>query len=203
MNINRFLGISSSRKFLNDPFLYKNMVIATNGHVLLMNRAHSFETIPDLSLDQDRIKSMDKIISIINDSQFESFNFDFFPEDKDCGTCKGTGCAIRYECQECEGDGSVYFSNDYNTYGCECGSCDGEGDLIKPHKDNTCPDCLGSALEYKSNEYVEIHGHYYNPNYIWLIRNEPNLKISVHNDGILSFKAGLSLGAIMPIKTEQ
>jgi len=127
-----------------------------------------------------------------------------FGEYQTCNLCSGQK---HIQCPECDGDGMVYFENDYHEYNMQCASCSGRGvtELIETQK---CWFCYGTNI--KDEPYFLIDGQMFNPRYIkLLVDNLPDLifypKISCWNEDEEKASAGFSfdggLGFIMSKKT--
>jgi hypothetical protein len=69
------------------------------------------------------------------------------PPKKKCHSCKGTG--MMQKCPECDGDGSLEFSNGHHEYEVECLTCRGIGHLSGGNE--RCENCDGSGEEYEEN----------------------------------------------------
>ncbi len=196
INIIDFCGVEDTRRHINSPFIVKDKIVATNGHVLIASpNDHKNEYI-----QCPEGFNAARVINIIDAAQeWAKVDKIILPEMIGCVTCLGGGKAKKTECEECEGDGTVDAETDYSTYyDLTCASCDGVGYLNYTETDDICPDCNGSGKVYEPYACVEILGINVQAKYLRLIINEENLEFSANTDsGMLIFKCIGYTGAIM------
>ncbi len=112
------------REYLREPFRVDHYAVGTDGHSLLFRELRDedewgeFDELPDSKKNIEN--SVRKFIADALDvtEWRESFYFDRPPKEK---------LTAREKCDECNGDGSVYWSTCQNDYEAECQSCDGIG----------------------------------------------------------------------------
>ncbi|QOJ20331.1 MAG: hypothetical protein HRU77_06260 [Gammaproteobacteria bacterium] len=203
VDINKFHGNGEDiRDWLNQPFLLNKRVVATNGHVMLI--LHDFEW-PYYELRVNESYVMIIIDTIESASGYAPIDKEqiAWPEKIWCPICKGGGHATKEECEECQGDGVVDASNNFNTYyDLTCGSCEGIGYETDTRTDQTCPDCEGSGNVFEKDAAVEILGIKIQAKYLSLVIEEPDLQFCAKVDErMLMFKAGENtFGAIMGLR---
>lgn len=97
---------------------------------------------------------------------------DSFKEYKTCDQCSKGQQDV--QCDECDGDGIVYFDNDCHEYRMTCKSCDGRG-WIQLLDSQKCWHCHGTNIIHEDD--FLIGNQPFNPVYIkLLVDNLPGLK---------------------------
>jgi len=112
------------------------------------------------------------------------------------------------ECDECGGDGEVYFSNSYNDYEITCESCGGEGNTtVFPVNSKHCPICNGTRIDYDFRA-LNIQDAFIDSGKVEkLLSILPHVEFcmigtehGVNNDSMFGFKTTGFEGLIMPMK---
>lgn len=197
MNINVFCADDFEvRDYLKKPFNYKGQKVCTNGHICVISR-----------LEQEDIDDTPKQI-LKGTSIFDSIiNFAVPPKKVTVGSideqtylcyrCKGTG--VKSRCDECDGDGVVCFTTDYNDYECECKGCDGEG------VDAICRACRGkklAGLGKNGYQWFPVGEAFVDPGYVKLILDNlgPVDFYPAGKGDMVLFEAGGCKGGLMPVR---
>ena len=191
INIKNWYSLNDPRTYISSPSTYKEKTVATNGHIVLFAPLSDY---PKLPSDIENI--IDSLMSYIEESGFMVLPELTFPESHTCKICGGTGKSSKTNCQECDGRGEIYFDNGYNFYELKCKSCEGDGLEYHDGGDEDCFKCLGKGICYKNDDYVWIDGKAFNPKYIKLICDEPDVKYTNIIPSYLLFKTGEYSGAI-------
>jgi len=204
IDINKFHGNGKDiREWLNQPFTINTRVVSTNGHIMLILHNHAFLGYAPLAHDEKYLmRVIDTIESASGYAPIDKEQI-AWPERIVCPICKGGGLATKEECKECQGEGVVEASNDFNTYyDLTCGSCEGIGYETDTRTDQTCPDCEGSGNAFEKEAAVEILGIKIQAKYLSLIIGAPDLQFCVSIDKrMLMFRAGENtFGAIMGLR---
>lgn len=143
-NIHRFCADHSDhREFLHRPFNNGDYTYASNGHFAIRVPIRSQYG----PAREHIVQTMESAFGAIENREFLAVPAFDWPEKPSCVDCEGTGKAIKSTCTECNGEGTVSFSNDCNSYHNECITCDGEGQ-VKPDGDETCDSCCGKGKTY-------------------------------------------------------
>lgn len=203
IDINKFCGDTHSRAWMKNPFSIDGRVAATNGHIILILHNQDCSGYLPLENDENEACVLRLINSIETASDYAPINKEtiILPEKERCIVCQGSGKAIKIECIECGGDGSVDASNDFNTYhDLTCASCDGIGFESDLETDEACLECAGAGKTYK-DKTVDVLEILVQAKYLSLIIDEPDLQLTVDADrSMLMFKSDKSsaFGAICP-----
>lgn len=178
------------RTFLRTPFNRDGKTCASNGHAVVL-----FPENPDYAeLDEKHKLKISHFVAEIEAAVFMPLPANItLPEPIQCGVCKGTGKAREIDCDECEGEGEVCFSNDHHDYEFPCKSCEGKGLKVAV---GICDNCKGTGKAFNLINGVKIGDIYIDPNYLSLIIHAPDLQICALPDKLL-FKSGDISGAIM------
>lgn len=98
-----------------------------------------------------------------------------------CDKCNEHGKRRIIDCPECDGEGVIYWQNDYHEYSAECKSCEGKGETYNEEQFypiESCPNCHGTQLKpiydrHGNKEFLfRIGPSYINPSYLLKILNE-------------------------------
>lgn len=181
-----------------EPYFHNGHRYATNGHLFIRvdnTAADESDFIPHLSREISAIKSMETMLSIELGTVYE------IPEQIEihpCNECAGTGKLKLIQCEDCDGLGS--FTRGQHTY--DCLNCDGDGELHVPGSDEHCYCCHGTKIH--PDPAAVIGGSAFNPGYLLMIKDLPNVKIHVTEGrylapAVFTFDGGI--GAIMPMRT--
>lgn len=198
MNINDFCGKDDNREYLHQPFNLGNRTIATNGHMMLSTPKYG-----------EHKECPDKISGIITKFINELKTLSFapipdikMPEKVICSSCGGSKKAVIKYCEECDGDGWVDATTEYNTYyGLDCKTCDGNGNEVIVGGDKDCPTCEGKGNVFPSIKIVDICGVKINMNFLSMIYEEKNLEVSAGKEKhVLYFRSGNNEGVIMGMR---
>lgn len=186
------------REHLRAPFIVDDATVYTNGHAILItpiNGAHqpyAGKSIRNYQGFIERSRSID----------YATIDNIVIPEKIKCYTCEGTGRASISKCEECDGEGSVEFSNKNNDYDCECKSCDGDGRITQAGGDTVCTDCAGNGKHYKLYAHVTVAGIPINANYYDMIMSLPNVQFNADRKDKLElyFKSDIGIGCVMGLR---
>lgn len=181
---------------LKEPFSEGNYTYAADGSILIR-----VDKIPEIMMEYPYIKA-GKILEENkidgNEIWIDLPKFEII--EKNCTECDGTGKII--VCKECNGEGGLEFSSDYNDYDVECKSCFG-----KNIKDEKCEDCegIGKYKEY-SNPVFFVVFHLLekvmvNGMYLEMIQDLPNIKIALQDslEKPIKLKFDGGIGLLMPM----
>jgi hypothetical protein len=115
---------------------------------------------------------------------------------RNCLACKGTGKTT--VCPECEGEGEVCFSNDFNTYDFPCETCGGSR-VISGGTD-LCYLCRGTLQHVRHESFPWQRGKV-NAHYVHLLKDLPGIQFSIHGEVIdpIRFRFDGGCGLLMPI----
>jgi len=145
-----------AREYFHIPFNLGGCTFATNGSVTLRVKLDPkylpFKGTSEFSRNELPTKLLDFFKNI------ENFDFKVLPRlaklnTKECAGCDGVGLKIKEDCEECEGEGDLIFSNSYNQYEVECQSCLGKGKKKIEAPCITCHVCDGDkqVIDHENN----------------------------------------------------
>ena len=158
MNLTDLTAFCKTWGDLTTPFYTDNFIYATDGRLAV--RIPNDETYLGIMPENGNRKVADMAFKLdeffaADYSKQESHtlsDFDFDLEAEPCKHCEGEGKL--YACDECDGDGIIAHSTDYNDYEHECDSCDGKGYFTKSEWEHAFP----RNIEYASTEPCEDCG---------------------------------------------
>ena len=197
-----FCAVDDIRVSLNRIFKKGDYLYATNGHVIVSVKDDGTETCPDndaLAPNGEVILQREKCAG----PGFVPLRFDE-PQDKEkCTSCGGSGkIAEREICDSCNGNGS--FEHYDHWY--ECQACDGEGTVkAKTGETDQCEDCNGSG-ESKHQPVTLPDGRTFKLLYLNKLLALPGIEYlpdPMRDDGtisIMQFRFDGGIGALMPIR---
>lgn len=209
--LSKFTALNDLREYLNTPFNHGNYTIASDGRTVLLSPR-------DPQYDHNQCSPSNaalanRVITAIEKTPVAPLQKAIaLPEKSSCLTCNGTGRQPTTKtCEECAGNGYVWFENDFNDYTCICESCKGDGEIVTKHSsdDPICDECDGSGESWPHrldvNGTVVINGMHYNPVFINRIIDQPDLMIGTASydtniPGALIFACGNQRGAILQIQ---
>jgi hypothetical protein len=115
------------------------------------------------------------------------------PKRADCEVCGGQG--KNFICPECEGEGTVWLSNNYSEYpGIDCNYCRGSGKVA------FCEECDGTGKTLQQNP-VDFHGVTFDQNHLALLSKLSNCEIGlISKTATTPFRFDDGSGMIMPTK---
>ena len=204
IDLMRFTDRYRQSTMTQTPLLYKNHAIATNGHIIAI--AQTEKTYPAMDLELDFGKRYADLIDIVLlATPSEKLSIDFDQSNAVfCTSCAGGGYADKFYCPSCSDE-----STD------ECDVCHDSGFVFKVSK-NPCPNCHGLGFYYNTEKFnrdkgdydylhINVLGSYFNPNYLALIANEPELRVCIENlhnrsHPVLIYHALTIKGLIMPVR---
>jgi hypothetical protein len=193
IDINNFFNPLEYREWLRNPILTNGFKLATNGHIAVI--------IPDIEGNEyagSHEDSIRNIFSMITSKhEFLPIPTDIvFPESHQCKVCKGTGFSHSAHCNECEGDGEVYLTNEFNDYQHDCKSCSGAGSIVEVGGDIKCKYC-NDGVAYEVNDSVQILNLNIKPKYLNYILDVPGIEVAPYPEKKeLYFKVGEINGLI-------
>jgi len=178
----------SERDKLKNPFSLNNYSYATNGKVCVrVDRLDEFCDLPLIDiLALDFYSSSGEYVKLpVYDN----------PERK-CSLCSGSGEVC--ECGECEGEGIIEFSTDYNCYEAECKSCN--GNQVQSGGHLVCYFCCGVGALYE-NEHIDSGDIRISKRQLDLIKKLPNplINFKLKKDGYLHIKFDGGVALLMPM----
>jgi len=196
LNINDFISTNDIRVYLHKPFNLNGKTVATNGHCVV------FSPLDNAFADNEMLETVTagvlKIQNLMRQAEFIPLPQIKMPETFPCMNCNATGLCTSTVCEECDGDGSVYFENKYNSYAIECETCDGDGGISMPGTGETCQTCHGTKKRFQLGSTVTLEGVKLNPELLEKIIHVENIEISSDNARtMLFFWAGEFYGALM------
>lgn len=196
ININEFFDRRDPRSYLAAPFNFAEKTIACDGACLAifpLDPAH----IPLINFSYPEKFSgvLLEIMDKANQLDFTKPENIVLPDSVSCTMCKGTGKADRIDCEECDGEGSLAFCNDFHNYDVLCKSCEGDGLITIPSTDLDCPRCRGVGQCYERNQTVIIQGVKLRVAFFSKIATAPDLTVCADNNRLL-FKSGDVVGAL-------
>jgi len=181
------------RTFLRTPFNRDGKTLACNGHAMVI-----FPLQDDYDeLDPEKFTNCHDLMTEIDAAVYAPMPEVYLPDPITCGVCKGKGKATLVDCEECEGEGTVSFKNDFHDYDVTCKSCNGDGEILERGTD-VCYNCYGTGKRYESMHSIKVGDIFLKANYLALIINAPDLTVCTTPDKLL-FKAGQVSGAIMAV----
>jgi RecJ-like exonuclease len=142
MNLTELTVFCKSWGDLSTPFYHNHFVYATDGNLAIRIPAENLnDNLPEKGNRNvaEMAEKLDEYFAADYSKQ-ESHtlsDFDFDLETELCEHCEGEGKL--YACDECDGDGIVVYSTDYNDYEHECGSCNGDGYFTKSEWEREFP----------------------------------------------------------------
>ena len=136
-----------------------------------------------------------RLVSHCSKTLFPAYGSDTCPDTanlKPCLTCKSTGGVTT--CPECDGDGSVYFENTFNSYEPDCETCRGDG--VSAGGSETCTTCAG---EGHISTPIKFGGVFLGSQYLKKLAELPNAKIEKTDNEIppVRFKFDGGVGLLM------
>lgn len=177
------------------PFNIDGFTFATDGHILLR--------VPeDTAYSQN--KPIDAVLRLCWPAQVNNLTYaPLFsvnpPVEEVCNRCKGV--TRKQECDECDGDGFVTWSNTlYNhDYEAECKSCEGTGEVCE------CQECDGTGKK-RAPQTIDIGGSRFNRALLFKITSLlHDVKMVIPAEGNLStvhFTFDGGDGLVMPMRKE-
>ncbi|PHS71964.1 MAG: hypothetical protein COB22_05980 [Cycloclasticus sp.] len=194
MNIEDFYDADERRPDLRKPFIVDGRTIASNGHILMsaaLNKQYD-------GAGDEQAKRIRSILSGLDGKQFGPMPKITLPDPTECFICAGAGKSSKKDCEECVGEGDVYFYNGFNNYECECDSCGGDGFNYCQSTDEDCFKCRGEGVIYGWRDAPVVLGVKVNANYLRLIIDAPNLEVFADIEKkMLAFRSGDDYGLIM------
>lgn len=168
------------RLFETKPFVWKDYIVSTDTHIIFVAKKADFD-IDDKDTYENLSINVGTVIDRINRLDFKAWNKLEIPEEL---------MLLDKKCPECGGSGYVEFSNEFNSYECECDTCDGHGETNAK---------MGYMVNRDHQEMrkdlIEIDGFKYIPSYVALI-NDDAVEYSI-DDGLLAFRSEKYFGAMM------
>ena len=118
------------------------------------------------------------------------------PKSVDCEVCVGQG--KNFVCPECNGDGTVWLSNNYSEYpGIDCNYCNGKGKVA------FCEECNGTG-KVTQQKPMDFNGVIFDQRYLALLSKLPNCKIGlISKTATTPFKFDGGSGIIMPMNYDR
>jgi len=178
LNIENFYNKNDPRDYIRQPFQLDGKTIATSGKALLILPQHG--DYPDC---HDKFKStarsvLERINYVNTHEQFSPLPADVkHPDKTECNTCGGLGKATTDQCPECDGDGEIELTTEYNQYSCECKTCNGAGDITIKGGLDCCKNCNGSGSVYPNRNQIKLLGIDLDANLLALIIGEPDIEV--------------------------
>jgi len=185
--LKKFCGTKENIKV---PYSRDNFTYVTNGHLILKL------PLIDCIIDNPKAPLLSGLKSDFLNEPTKWYPCPDIPEIKGikCSVCDGTG--IAYCCPECEGDGHIDFSTDYNYYGEEdCITCDGNGCISRKEIDEIitarpyiesieqeCSACYGTGIEYAIDKSIEVGPALFSDRYLSWLNLFPNCEIGPFDD---------------------
>ena len=173
------------REVFSKPYFSEGFLCVTNGHVFL-----KFPAIDGFGPNPDA-PQLTRLAGEFAATPEGWYPCPAIPEIKGitCVVCEGKGFA--YCCPECDGDGTVDPSTDYNVYDeADCKTCDGHGCITRKEIDEiikykrhvepieqTCGHCDGSGREYAIDKGVEVGPVLISDRYLSWLNLFPNCEI--------------------------
>lgn len=208
IDLKKFCRKSHYAEILTEPFSDNDYTYASDGCIII--RVDKIPKIIKTGIPGKAAELFEENKINENEIWIDPPKFEII--ERNCSKCKGTGKIT--VCEECEGVGSLEFSNSYNDYDVECKSCFGKN--IKNEKCEAC-EGTGKYKEYSSPVIeasvrvvtdIRINGIYedfavmLNGMYLEMIQDLPNIKIALQDNSIkpvkLKFDGGI--GLLMPME---
>ena len=147
------------------------------------------------SFDRDFLASL---FDGFEHNKLKSFD-SVLPDMLVCGSCDDFGMICRTVCPECDGDGTVELTNQYNSYyDIECKSCHGDGNVVGDFGDETiCPDCYASKQRYPAGQEIVIDGMTVRAADVRWLCNEDTMYYADKDKHRLAFKTGDVFGYVL------
>lgn len=157
INLIDFCSIDSMISYaLSHPFAEGEYSYATNGWILvrLNNNEGKYQAHPD----KDFAKMVTEMkLDPDHEGKWIAITDIDIGEQAECEGCSGTGLVTTYyDCEECNGEGDVYWCSDYHEYCDTCKECYGTG-TGKASGEEECRKCGGTGKSYNSDG-VKVSG---------------------------------------------
>jgi len=171
---------SEVREYLTRPFFMDDLVVASNGHILIFRKEkkgdkfEELKTVSGSTVKQIRNGYINKALAI---TDWHEFPVDFeAPEYQE---------ATSRKCPDCNGFRELNFYSGSHEYTVTCKECNGEGETLQ-----------------REIIRCKVNGQQFDYHYIRKITALENLKIYQDKDKpeLLFFKSGEYMGAIMGLK---
>lgn len=181
----------SHREDLSRPFNLYGYTLACNGWVGLM--VPERDGIEPYHGEHEGFYSI--MIQCAEQANFKPVKQPLTFAMQDCVQCHGTGLTQKTMCEECDGDGTLYFINKFHEYTAECKSCEGFGHTLRIGTGETCELCDGKKQFVDSKSIVLVDGVPVSAQKLAIIANERDLELAsdsksnmiyfryVHDDG--------------------
>lgn len=195
------IDLDDPRVYLHAPFNLNGHTFATTGHACI--RVDLDDSCADLVEEKRDLltKSLDRYFVGI-----ESVKFDAFPVLPDlvycdCKACGGTGFMIARECEECDGEGELTLSSDYNDYEVDCHSCSGSGEIKIRNTKAKCVECDGNkeVIDHFKN-YIKLGSSRVNNFILKPFLELPNAMYSYKGDYTYAIKFDGGYGIVMAVR---
>jgi hypothetical protein len=189
-----FYDPNDTRDYVKSPFILDGRTIATDSRCIVS--APEMEGYPS----GNKYKIADAVRGLFHSHKpgtFSEFNPKFNQIGTVCNECEGIGLFNVTDCPECDNEGVLNFSTDYNDYEVECETCWGKGGERHPDPEGktVCKKCDGSGLIYNS---VEVSGLNFKRKYILAISKIEGVKVSVNtNSRMLFFRSNDDVNGIV------
>ncbi len=168
MNFDIFLDKKSPDEMINRPHRIPPYTYYSNGYYIIALITDDFGII-QFDTNKKFLNALNSLPAI-GESSYKPLPQYAVPEVQICKNCEGTGYVTG--CPECEGQGSVKFKNEYNTYQPECLTCNG-ATFFPSKKDNEYSECCekcDGAGKYNywgydiDDQLLNIGGYLFNKN---------------------------------------
>ena len=119
-----------------------------------------------------------------------------------CSRCRGIGRLSI--CPECDGEGEIYYHNDYHQYDFECKTCRGDGSFpscsTNTESAHICGGCKGTGKD--NDKPVPWMNAFVNLKYIEIIKQLPGAKLSISyvSADMYAFRFTGGCGFVMAMK---
>jgi len=197
MDLNSFCARQHDpRPHLHTPMRVGNLVVATNGHILI--------ALPDMvsEFPEAPAEFGTKVTSMLAQEAPAGEPVPLatidLPERTDCPDCGGDGFLILAPCPECEGKGDFWHGT--NLY--ECKECFGNGTVPAAIGDpgakrEICVLCDGDGAGHQA---VEVNGVLLQRRYLALLKALPGCTVAPNGDMAAHFRFDAGHGLLMPCR---
>lgn len=205
MDITKFFDKDDFRTQFRAPFNVLGKTVTTNGHIILFSPLdESYDQLAGIK--EDTVSRFKDLLTKAEAAEYKPLKKQPLPAMPRCTTCNGTGHASKHSCEECEGEGKVYFGTGINQYSPECKSCDGDGYNIITNTSEKCVECKGKGSAYPIsfrhtqanvinilNVHLDVHN-------AAILFDESNIEVSNIKEEMLAFKHGDQFGVMMGMR---
>jgi len=205
MNESELRKFCGNKKTFEEPWTIGQYSYATNSSMLI--RIPRVDTIPETKSASEYFH---KVPEMFNDFDRAMMDYWVKPVEYTPTTCpKCNGEKVSYACQECDGDGGLILSSDYNDYDVQCKSCNGSGQSPREAKGvstEPCSYCEGEGtIDLVPMPHVQYGNHGFSVKNLALLSGLSNVKIipqkGEKDPALILFDGGE--GLIMPMIPER